>query len=177
MCKLLIRQCNHEIARETRVVATDCLQKRPGFHAIECRKVCIQQHPQSANRENSLSDSVWQCFNGYHEMPNAPDAYARLLPEGVQFVGRVGSETDIVHLFAVERRALADALRALLAKLRPDGAIWVSWPKKASKVQTDITEDTIREIALPMGLVDIKVCAVDETWSGLKLVRRRENRK
>jgi hypothetical protein len=61
--------------------------------------------------------------------------------------------------------------------MRPDAAIWVSWPKKASKVRTDITEDTIRAVALPMGLVDIKVCAVDEVWSGLKLVVRKENRK
>ena len=60
--------------------------------------------------------------------------------------------------------------------LKPDGTIWVSWPKKASKVETDITEDTIRELALPLGLVDIKVCAVDETWSGLKLVIRKSNR-
>jgi hypothetical protein len=60
--------------------------------------------------------------------------------------------------------------------LAPDASIWVSWPKKASKVPTDITEDTIRAVALPMGLVDIKVCAVDETWSGLKLVLRKELR-
>ena len=64
----------------------------------------------------------------------------------------------------------------LLPMLDPAGMIWVSWPKKASKVETDITEDTIREIALPMGLVDVKVCAVDDTWSGLKLVIRKENR-
>jgi hypothetical protein len=111
---------------------------------------------------------------------DAPKNYARLvapLPAGVQFVQRLGSETDLVHLFATRRARLADALRGSAAKLKPDGAIWVSWPKKASKVETDITEDTIREIALPMGLVDIKVCAVDETWSGLKLVRRKENRK
>jgi hypothetical protein len=61
--------------------------------------------------------------------------------------------------------------------MKPDAAVWVSWPKKASRVETDITEDTIREVALPMGLVDIKVCAVDETWSGLKLVLRKEKRK
>jgi hypothetical protein len=61
--------------------------------------------------------------------------------------------------------------------MRPDAAIWVSWPKKASKVPIDITEDTVRAVALPMGLVDIKVCAVDEVWSGLKLVVRKENRK
>ena len=61
--------------------------------------------------------------------------------------------------------------------MKPDGAIWVSWPKKASKMETDITEDTIREVALPMGLVDIKVCAVDHIWSALKLVLRKERRK
>jgi hypothetical protein len=65
----------------------------------------------------------------------------------------------------------------VLKKMKPDAAVWVSWPKKSSKVATDITEDTIREVALPMGLVDVKVCAVDETWSGLKLVIRKELRK
>ncbi len=69
------------------------------------------------------------------------------------------------------------ALRTCLKKMRPDGMMWVSWPKKSSKVPTDITEDTIREVALPLGLVDIKVCAVDDVWSGLKLVIRKENRK
>jgi hypothetical protein len=72
---------------------------------------------------------------------------------------------------------LRDALRSALTKLKQDGTIWVSWPKKSSKVPTDITEDTIREIALPLGLVDVKVCAVDDTWSGLKLVIRKELRK
>ena len=79
--------------------------------------------------------------------------------------------------FSVQKSQLLQALRVCLDKLKPNGAIWVSWPKKASKVATDITEDTIRAIALPMGLVDIKVCAVDEVWSGLKLVIRKENRK
>ena len=77
-----------------------------------------------------------------------------------------------MHLFTASAAELADQLRALKADLAPDGVIWVSWPKKASGVATDITEDTIREVALPMGLVDVKVCAVDATWSGLKLVIR-----
>ena len=98
------------------------------------------------------------------------------LPEGVLFVPRMGKTTDIVHVFATERATLEKAIRAALAKLRPDGAIWASWPKKSSKIPTDITEDTIREIALPLALVDVKVCAVDDVWSGLKLVIRRENR-
>ncbi len=83
---------------------------------------------------------------------------------------------DIIHGFTASRQVLAAAIAALRAQLRVDGALWLSWPKKASKVPTDITEDTIREIALPLGLVDIKVAAVSEIWSGLKLVIRKELR-
>jgi hypothetical protein len=72
---------------------------------------------------------------------------------------------------------LSAELRQAIEEIDQDGAIWVSWPKKSAGVKTDITEDAIREVALPMGLVDIKVCAVDETWSGLKLVIRKMNRK
>jgi hypothetical protein len=113
-------------------------------------------------------------------LSNAPKDYLNLvapLPIGVQMMPEMTGETDIVHLFSTEKAQLAEALGACLAKLKPDGVIWVSWPKKSSKVTTDITEDTIREVALPLGLVDIKVCAVDDIWSGLKLVIRKENRK
>jgi hypothetical protein len=112
-------------------------------------------------------------------LSGAPGHYPKLvapLPEGVRFVTRIGDDTDIVHLFATRKALLMKSLRAALARLKPDGAIWVSWPKKSSRQPTDITEDSIREIALPLGLVDIKVCAVDDTWSGLKLVIRKENR-
>jgi hypothetical protein len=98
-------------------------------------------------------------------------------PEGARIVPRIDDETDLVHIFSTERERLTEALQAALTKMRPDGTIWVSWPKKASRVPTDITEDGIRDVALPMGLVDVKVCAVDDVWSGLKLVVRRENRK
>jgi len=81
-----------------------------------------------------------------------------------------------VHLFADSREVLTQALKRLRTRIRPDAAIWVSWPKKASKVPTDITEDSVREVALPLGLVDIKVCAVSEVWSGLKLLIRKELR-
>jgi hypothetical protein len=111
---------------------------------------------------------------------NAPDAYAELvapLPQGVEFVRRLTKDTDLIHIFATERARLSYELESALLKIRPDAVIWVSWPKKASKVATDITEDTVRAVALPLGLVDVKVCAVDETWSGLKLVLRRENRR
>lgn len=89
----------------------------------------------------------------------------------------MSGDIDIVHMFCTQKSQLIQALRTCLGQLKPNGAIWVSWPKKASKVATDISEDTIRAIALPMGLVDIKVCAIDEVWSGLKLVIRKENRK
>jgi hypothetical protein len=109
-----------------------------------------------------------------------PPDYEALLepwPAGAVKVDRIDAKTDVVHLFEASRARLDKALGATLAKMRPDATIWVSWPKKASKVPTDITEDTIREVAVPMGLVDVKVCAVDEVWSGLKLVIRRESRR
>lgn len=84
--------------------------------------------------------------------------------------------TDLVHVFATEKAALKTQFAKLRETLRADAAIWVSWPKKSSGVATTITEDTVREVALPLGFVDIKVCAVDEVWSGLKLMVRRELR-
>jgi hypothetical protein len=83
---------------------------------------------------------------------------------------------DAAHIFVTERADLEAKLKQLLPLLYPAAMIWVSWPKKASRVPTDVTEDAIRAVALPMGLVDVKVCAADETWSGLKLVIRRQNR-
>lgn len=109
----------------------------------------------------------------------APAGYRKLLgplPEGVVFGEKPENSCDIVHLFTKSKAELGKVLAACRKTLGPDAAIWVSWPKKASKVATDITEDTIRELALPLGFVDIKVCAVDETWSGLKLVLRKELR-
>lgn len=83
---------------------------------------------------------------------------------------------DVVHVFARERAPLEATLAALAASLRPDGALWISWPKRSSGVTTDLTEDVLRELALPRGLVDNKVCAIDATWSALRLVWRRELR-
>ncbi len=80
------------------------------------------------------------------------------------------------HIFVTDKAGLEKQLTTLREMIDPAGQVWVSWPKKTSKAETDITEDTIREIALPMGFVDIKVCAVDAVWSGLKLVIRRELR-
>ena len=80
---------------------------------------------------------------------------------------------DAAILFVVSREELDSGLARLLPLLASDGMLWVSWPKRASRIPTDMTEDSIRSAALPLGLVDIKVCAIDDIWSGLKLVRRR----
>jgi hypothetical protein len=109
----------------------------------------------------------------------APGHYDELLaplPEDVKRVRKI-DDADVAHLFVTARARLDKELRAAVPKMKQDAAIWISWPKKSSKVETDITEDTIREVALPLGLVDIKVCAVDEIWSGLKLVIRKQLRK
>ena len=109
---------------------------------------------------------------------HAPGDYAALVglaPEALQLAGP-RAPFDLAHLFADRAAELAHALDRLAASLPAGGVIWVSWPKKAAKVPTDITEDTVRELALPLGLVDVKVCAVDAVWSGLKLVWRREQR-
>lgn len=104
-----------------------------------------------------------------------PAIWPRLLagaPKGVAPLSRLG-EFDIAILFVTSRAALAAALARTLPKLAGGGMIWVAWPKQASGVVTDVSEDTVRAVALPMGVVDVKVCAIDTTWSGLKLVRRR----
>jgi len=110
---------------------------------------------------------------------NAPENYYKLLepiPPGVRFEQKISRATDIVHLFTSRRTELKKHLESLRRTVRSDSAVWASWPKRAAKVPTDITEDTIRELALPLGFVDIKVCAVSEIWSGLKLVIRKELR-
>ena len=108
-----------------------------------------------------------------------PSDYEKLIEgpvPGARFTTNTRLTADIAHIFVTESKQLRKELPGLIKIVFPDGAIWVSWPKKSSKVDTDITEDVIREIALPMNLVDIKVCAVDETWSGLKLVVRKDKR-
>lgn len=109
----------------------------------------------------------------------APADYRSLveaLPEGVEFVEAPSAETDLVHVFTSSREDLARALSLYRERLKPTAVVWVSWPKKSSKVPTDVTEDTVRELALPLGFVDVKVCAVTDVWSGLKLVVRKELR-
>ena len=107
---------------------------------------------------------------------NAPKNYRKLLdplPDDVRFVKKISEIPDLVHLFTTRRAELHKSLTDFRHLIKPDAAVWVSWPKRASKVPTDIIEDTIREVALPMGYVDIKVAAFDEVWSALKLVIRK----
>jgi hypothetical protein len=94
----------------------------------------------------------------------------------LRFADDPAKGVDAAHIFVTERAVLAQRLTALRDQIENDGQVWVSWPKQAAKVQTDVTEDTVREIALPLGFVDTKVCAIDAVWSGLKLVIRKELR-
>ena len=108
-----------------------------------------------------------------------PAGYRRLLapmPAGGQFVSRLSPTTDLIHLFTLRKAELKKYLVALAGTVRKDAVIWVSWPKKSARLETDVTEDVVRDVALPLGLVDVKVCAVNDVWSGLKLVIRKELR-
>jgi len=111
-------------------------------------------------------------------LSGAPDGYRTVLdaPRSVRFVTKVSSAVNLAQIFSTRRAQLAHALAGYRQSLAPDAVVWVSWPKKSSKVPTDITEGTVREIALPLGFVDVKVCAVDDVWSWLKLVVRKELR-
>jgi hypothetical protein len=109
----------------------------------------------------------------------APTNYRTLLgklPDDVEFSNRIRADARFGHVFVTQRRDLEKQLRQLRKQLADDGTLWISWPKKSARMDTDVTEDVIRSVALPLGLVDVKVCAVDEIWSGLKLVIRREER-
>jgi hypothetical protein len=109
----------------------------------------------------------------------APADYSDIVgqvPAGATIVSRLNAPLDMVHLFATEAAGLAGKLRGFREAIAPDGMVWVSWPKKASGVATDLSDVVVRDIALPLGLVDIKVCAIDDTWSGLKLVIPKEQR-
>ncbi len=110
---------------------------------------------------------------------NAPANYLKLLdpiPAGVVFAKKISQATDVVHIFRSHKADLKKDLASLRRSIKGNCAVWVSWPKQSSKAPTDITENTIRELALPLGFVDVKVCAVSEIWSGLKLVIRKELR-
>jgi hypothetical protein len=145
-----------------------------------------------ADRTRTSRDSVTHASTGYSGTPlaqklgikagtvvlaiGAPKNFPVLLaplPRGARVTTRATTSPAFVHVFATARSDLASRLASLRESLQPDGTLWVSWPKKASGVATDITEEVIRAVALPLGFVDVKVCAVDDTWSGLKLVVRK----
>jgi hypothetical protein len=109
----------------------------------------------------------------------APDGFEDTLeglPDAVTIRTAARGTNDVIVTFHTKRADLAARLPKLVEAMDVDGGLWVAWPKKASGVPTDITEDTVREVALPMGLVDNKVCAIDDTWSGLRVVWRKELR-
>jgi hypothetical protein len=111
---------------------------------------------------------------------NSPFDYESLIgkfPDNTEVKTRLVKELDFIHCFIKSRNELVKFLPKAKEAITSNGMIWISWPKKASKVDTDVTEDTIRQECLPMDLVDVKVCAIDDTWSGLKLVIRKEKRK
>lgn len=111
---------------------------------------------------------------------SAPDGFAdaalQPLPDGVALRARARGPLDLIIFFTKRRAELARRFARLAAALDPAGALWIAWPKRSSGVDTDLTEDALREVGLPHGLVDNKVCAIDETWSGLRFVIRKENR-
>ncbi len=109
--------------------------------------------------------------------PEGFDATLGELPENVTVRTAARGTADVIVLFTTQRALLEARIDTLGASIFPDGAVWVAWPKKASNVPTDMTEDVVREVCLPRGLVDNKVCAIDETWSGLRVVHRVERRK
>ena len=109
----------------------------------------------------------------------APEDFERdlaPLPAGVRVLRRLAPDLDVAVLFVTQRRQLERRFPAVARAIRPSGGFWVAWPKRASKVPTDLTEDVLREVGLPHGLVDNKVCAVTDVWSGLRFVWRRQNR-
>ena len=124
-------------------------------------------------RKLSLRDGMRVWFDGMPE--DVFDEIAEYALE-LTFVANPADGIDAAHVFVSERSVLETRLKALREQIASDGQVWVSWPKQASKLPTDITEDTIRELCLPLGFVDTKVCGVDEVWSGLKLVIRKELR-
>jgi hypothetical protein len=109
----------------------------------------------------------------------APSSYRALLdplPGGATLQTQLSSDAAFVHRFVSSRKELAADFPKLADALADEGTLWISWPKKTSGVDTDLTENAVRDLGLPLGLVDVKVCAIDEVWSGLKFVRRVENR-
>lgn len=110
----------------------------------------------------------------------APRGYAKLLgelPEGVRVSRSAREGLDLAQLFATEKIAFEREFKELIPKVKQDGMVWVSWPKRSSKIPTDLSDEVVRKVGLANGMVDVKVCAIDESWSGLKFVRRLRDRR
>jgi hypothetical protein len=111
---------------------------------------------------------------------SAPAGFAKALeglPDGATVTTRPGREHDVIVLFSKDLKSFIKAFETVRARLHQDGGLWIAWPKKSSGIKTDLTENAIRDLALATGLVDNKVCAIDDTWSGLRLVVRLKDRK
>jgi hypothetical protein len=131
----------------------------------------------SSGKQLSQKLGIKPGFRIFADSP--PKSYSEIvgnLPDGAKILSRATASLDMVHLFVTQSSGLAGRLKRLRAAIAPDGMIWVSWPKKASGVATDLSDVVVREAALPLGLVDVKVCAIDETWSGLKFVVPKDQR-
>ena len=136
----------------------------------------VRRMPESGYSGTPLSKKIGIAAGLHVVALNPPRGYRDIMspwPGGATLAARADAKTDLVHLFVTERAVLSKESKRLRALLQPNAVLWVSWPKKSSKVATDVTEDVIREVVLPLGWVDVKVCAVDATWSGLKLVVRK----
>ena len=162
-CRLRLRRHNHQLAGLDHALgASDEMSESSGYSGTPLAK------------KLGIKDDFRV------KTKRAPADYVSLLdslPQGVRISSRLRGPVDLWHYFTKSRRELESQLGVCLKEIRQDGMIWISWPKKASGVATDVTEDIVREVAVPMGLVDVKVCAVDAVWSGLKLVIRKENRR
>lgn len=168
--------CSSSPAKSTRKLAQQAPQRVQGLSVIGRVRAVATSVGYSGTplwKKLGLAAGTRLCVIG------APADYDALIdgaPPPLPRAARPTAAVDIVHLFADRREVLARQLQALRTTLSPQAVVWVSWPKKASKRPTDITEDVIRELALPLGWVDVKVCAVDAVWAGLKLVVRKELR-
>lgn len=118
---------------------------------------------------------------GFHiRLVNAPKGYEALLgplPDGSVRLDLAARDLDFIHFFTVSRHELVAEFPALARQIKPNGTLWISWPKRAAKVETDLDENIVREVGLAGGLVDVKIAAIDQTWSGLKFVVRLKDRK
>lgn len=177
LARLLDEVPRIESSATAKKAAAKAAQPSPALKATATKKVAPAVVASSAGYSGTpLSGKLGLKPGMKLHVVNEPEGYRDWLapvPAGLVFGARLGADTALVHLFVDDKRDLAEALRRYREQLAADATVWVSWPKKSSKVPTDITEDVIREVALPLGWVDVKVCAVSDVWSGLKLVVRK----